>query len=119
MLSQPDTAGNGKGSSIIHDELRDHARTSTTALLEGDIGTQVSGCDPQPSQTSDPSYITAKVLLNPNKPKFISKVSQLSSTTMLHKLPASFGGSLGLALDGLQGGLFQPKLSFEPMILQF
>lgn len=35
-LSQTDTAESGEGSRIIHDELRDHAWTSTTTVLEGD-----------------------------------------------------------------------------------
>lgn len=74
-----------------HDEVRDRARTSTTTLLEGNVGTQECGCYPQLGQTSDPSYITTEVLLNPNKPRFISKVSLLSNTTMPHSLPASFG----------------------------
>lgn len=57
-LSQTDTAESGEGSRIIHDELRDHAWTSTTTVLEGDTGLQESGCDPQPNQTSGPSYLT-------------------------------------------------------------
>lgn len=84
-LSQPDTAGNGEDSSVIHDEVRDCAWTSTTTLLEGDMGIQESGCNPQPSQTSDPSYFTAKVMLNPNKPRFNSNVSLLINMTMPHK----------------------------------
>lgn len=51
---------------------------------------QESGCNLQPRQTSDPSYITAKVILNPNRPRFISKVSLLVNMTMPHSLPASF-----------------------------
>jgi len=83
------------------------------------MGIQESGYDPQPSQTSDPSYLTAKVSLNHNKPRFTSKVSLLSKTMVPHSLPASFKSSFGLGLGGLQGGPFQPKLSFGPTLLEF
>lgn len=59
----------------------------------------------QPSRTSDSSYITTKVPLNSNKPRFISKVSLLSNTMMPHNLPTSFRGSLVLELDDLWGGI--------------
>lgn len=109
-----------------HDEARERAQTGTTALLQGDMGTREPGwCDTQPGRTSDPSYVATEAPLNPNKPRFISKVSLLSNATMPHGLHASFGGSLGLGLDGL-GGLgaggppsFQPKLSFDPTVLPF
>lgn len=75
----------------------------------------------QPSQTSDSSYITTKVPLNPNKPRFISTVSLLSNTMMPHNLPTSFRGPLVLELDDLWGGehTFQPKLRFDPTVLRF